>query len=154
MDVSHHRDWRLNVHDIALLHQQLFSFGAYCFDHGVGEELLLIESADAFVEVNAGYTSDQLMSIPSLMVGAYLAGRALLNSRKGMSPQRARTSEGVVSGRTSFIWREKRKNAGSQHRQSPHQGRKDEKCRGGGVDGVGCLCRHFNLEVDAATISH
>lgn len=42
------------MHDIALLHQQLFRFGAYCFNDRVGEEFLAVEAGDALVEVDAG----------------------------------------------------------------------------------------------------
>lgn len=92
------------MYDITLFHQQLFSFGADGFDDGVGEELFLVEPADAFVEVNAGYTLSQRMSMPSShTLGAYQAGQALLNSRKGMSPQRERTWVRCVSGRSGFI---------------------------------------------------
>ena len=54
MDVTDDGDGRQDVHDIALLHQQLFRLGAYRFDDGVGEELLLVQAGDAFVEVYAG----------------------------------------------------------------------------------------------------
>lgn len=52
--VSHYRHRREDVHDIALLHQQLFRFGAYCFNDRVGEEFLAVEAGDALVEVDAG----------------------------------------------------------------------------------------------------
>lgn len=124
------------MHDIALFHQQLFGFGAYRFNDRVGEELLLVEPADAFVKVHAGYTARQRIPLherPATLlspgVGAYRAGQALLNCRKGMSPQRERTWERCFSGRTSFIQREERKNAGSQHRhESTHQERMDRQC--------------------------
>lgn len=54
MNVTDNRDRGLDVHDIALLHQQLFCFGAYGFDDGVGEELLSVQAGDAFVKVYAG----------------------------------------------------------------------------------------------------
>jgi hypothetical protein len=43
VDVTDHRDWRKNVHDIALLHQQLFRLGTYCLDDGLGEQLFLAQ---------------------------------------------------------------------------------------------------------------
>ena len=45
------------MHDVALLHQQLFCLGTYCFDDGVGEEFFAVEAGDAFVEVDTGYIS-------------------------------------------------------------------------------------------------
>lgn len=54
MDVTDDRDGRLYMHNIALFHQQLFRFGAYCLDDGVGEQLLAIQARDAFVQVDAG----------------------------------------------------------------------------------------------------
>ena len=56
MDITDHCDWSLDVHDIALLHQQLFRFGAYCFNDGVREELLAVQTRDAFVKINTGCT--------------------------------------------------------------------------------------------------
>ena len=41
MYVTDHRDRGLYVHDIAFFHQQLFCLGAYCFDHGVCQQLFL-----------------------------------------------------------------------------------------------------------------
>jgi len=55
VDVSHHRDWGLDVDDIALFHEQLLGLGAYCFDDRVGEEFFLVEPGDAFVEVDTGW---------------------------------------------------------------------------------------------------
>lgn len=54
VDVAHNRNWRLHVDDIAFLHQKLLGFGAYRFNDRVGEQLLLVQAADAFVEINAG----------------------------------------------------------------------------------------------------
>ena len=56
MDVTDYCHRRLDVDNIALLHQQLLRLGAYCFDHGVGEELLSIQACDALIEVDAGCT--------------------------------------------------------------------------------------------------
>jgi hypothetical protein len=54
VNVTHHGDGRLDVDDIALSHQQLFRFGTDCFNDGLGEELLIVQSGYAFVEVYAG----------------------------------------------------------------------------------------------------
>ena len=54
VNVTHHGDGRLDMDDIALSHQQLFRFGAYCFDDGLGEKFLVVQSGYAFVEVYAG----------------------------------------------------------------------------------------------------
>lgn len=50
--ISHNSDWGCDVYNIALLHQELFCFGAYCFYDRVREQFLLIESFDAFIQVN------------------------------------------------------------------------------------------------------
>jgi hypothetical protein len=52
--ITDHGDRRLDVDDIALFHQQLFCFGAYRFNDGLGEELLVVQSGYAFVEIYAG----------------------------------------------------------------------------------------------------
>ena len=57
MYVTDHRDRRLDVHNIALLHQQLFRLGAYCFDYRVREELFPVKAGDTFVKVYAGCTN-------------------------------------------------------------------------------------------------
>jgi hypothetical protein len=54
VNVTHHGDGRLDMDDIALSHQQLFRFGAYGLDDGLGEKLLVIQSGYAFVEVYTG----------------------------------------------------------------------------------------------------
>lgn len=43
MYISNNCDWRLNMNDIALLHEKLLGFGAYCLDHRLGEELLFVQ---------------------------------------------------------------------------------------------------------------
>lgn len=56
MDVTNDCDWRLDVHHVALFHQQLLCLGAYGLDHRLGEELLSVQAGDAFIEVYAGCT--------------------------------------------------------------------------------------------------
>ena len=53
MYVSNHRNGRSDMNDIALLHQQLLCFGAYCLDYGLSEQFFFVEPFDAFVEINA-----------------------------------------------------------------------------------------------------
>ena len=55
MYVADNCDWGLDVHDIALLHQQLLRLGAYCLDYGIGEEFFPVQARDAFVEVDTGW---------------------------------------------------------------------------------------------------
>lgn len=57
MDIADHRNRRLDVHHIALLHKQLFCLSAHRFDDRVGEELLAVEPFDAFVQIDAGYAT-------------------------------------------------------------------------------------------------
>jgi hypothetical protein len=45
------RHRRPDMHHIALLHEQLLRFRAYCLDHRLGEELLLRQARYALVEV-------------------------------------------------------------------------------------------------------
>ena len=54
MNIADHSDGRLYMHNIALFHQQLFRFGAYCFDHGVRKELFLVQARYTFVQINTG----------------------------------------------------------------------------------------------------
>lgn len=53
MNVTDHCDGSGDVYDVALFHEQLFCFGAYCFDEWFGEELFAVELRDALVQVNA-----------------------------------------------------------------------------------------------------
>ena len=55
MYVADHSHRRLDVHDIALFHQQLLRLGAYCLDDRVCEQLFPIQAGYAFVEVYAGW---------------------------------------------------------------------------------------------------
>ena len=52
MNIPHYRDWRLHMHHITLLHQKLLRLRAYCFDDGLGEEVLLVEALYTLVEVD------------------------------------------------------------------------------------------------------
>lgn len=79
MDVADDCDRRLDVHHVALLHQQLLRLGAYCFDHRLSEQLLSIQAGDAFVEVNAGckqMSTDNYR--PNGSAHAYQEGQACL----------------------------------------------------------------------------
>jgi len=51
VDVTHDSNGRSDVHHIALFHEQLLGFGAYCLDHRLGEQLLLRQARYAFIEV-------------------------------------------------------------------------------------------------------
>lgn len=54
VDVADDGYWSLDVHDVALLHEHLFCLCAYCLDDRFGKQLLLVESGDAFVKIDAG----------------------------------------------------------------------------------------------------
>lgn len=54
MDITHDRDWRSDMHHIALLHKQLFRLGAYCLDDRFGQQLLLGEARYTLIEVYGG----------------------------------------------------------------------------------------------------
>jgi hypothetical protein len=54
VDVADDGDGGLDVHDIALFHQQFLRLGAYGLDYGVGEEFFAVQACDAFVQVDAG----------------------------------------------------------------------------------------------------
>lgn len=54
MDIPYHSDRCFDVHDIALLHQQLLSLRTDGLDDRLGQEFLAVESLDAFVQVNGG----------------------------------------------------------------------------------------------------
>lgn len=53
MDVPNYCYRRCYMYDIAFFHQELFGFGAYCFYDGIGEQLLLVESCYALVQIDA-----------------------------------------------------------------------------------------------------
>lgn len=55
MNVADNGDRGLDVHDIALLHQQLFRLGADGLDDRVGEELFAVEAGDALIEIDTGW---------------------------------------------------------------------------------------------------
>ena len=65
MNVSNHSDGRGNVNHIALLHQQLFCFGAYCFDDRVCEKFFFVEALYAFVKVHTSYLIKSAISASS-----------------------------------------------------------------------------------------
>lgn len=52
MNIANHSDWGLDVYDITLLHKQLFRFCAYSLDDRLGQQLLLVQTRYALVEVN------------------------------------------------------------------------------------------------------
>lgn len=52
MDISHYRHRCRNMDHIALFHQQLFSFGAYCLNHRVCQQLLSIEPLYTLIQVD------------------------------------------------------------------------------------------------------
>lgn len=78
MDVTDDRDRRLDVDDIALLHQQLLGLGAYCLDDGIGQEFFAVEPSDAFIEVYASYYTVSESEYRFNLGGAYQADQALL----------------------------------------------------------------------------
>ena len=51
--VSNHCDRGGDMYNIALLHEKLFCFGAYCLYDRVRQQLFLVESLDTFIEINA-----------------------------------------------------------------------------------------------------
>jgi hypothetical protein len=55
MNISNDSDGSLNVHDVALLHQQLFGLGAYRLDDGFRQKVLLVEGLYASIEVNRSW---------------------------------------------------------------------------------------------------
>jgi len=59
VNVSDDRDRGGDVYHIALLHEKLFCLCAYCLYYRVCQQLLLIESLDAFIEVYTGFTDCQ-----------------------------------------------------------------------------------------------
>jgi len=54
MYIPHNCNRCLYMYNIALLHQELLCFGAYCFDDGLGEEVLLIQALNTLIQVNRG----------------------------------------------------------------------------------------------------
>lgn len=60
VDVADDGYWSLDVHDVALLHEHLFCLCAYCLDDRFGKQLLLVESGDAFVKIDAGLQKSAL----------------------------------------------------------------------------------------------
>ena len=72
MDISNHRDGRSDVHDIALLHQQLFRFGAYRFNDKFIQQLFLIEAGDALIEVDGRYSQSSQLSLLLRSLVAYI----------------------------------------------------------------------------------
>lgn len=54
MDITNDRHRRSYMHNVALLHKELFRFGAYCLDHGLGEQLFLRQPRYALVQVYGG----------------------------------------------------------------------------------------------------
>lgn len=55
MNIANDSHWRGYVNDIALLHQHLLRFGAYCLDQGFCKEVFLVQLGDALVKVDTCY---------------------------------------------------------------------------------------------------
>ena len=60
VNVAHNRNGSGDVDDIALFHQKLFRLGADGLDDCVREQFFLIQSFDAFVQVDAGYRCEKI----------------------------------------------------------------------------------------------
>lgn len=69
VDVADDGDGGLDVHDVALAHEQLLGFGADGFDDGLGEQFFLVEARDALVQVDGSWSS-QISLASSRPVGA------------------------------------------------------------------------------------
>lgn len=54
MDVPYHSNRRLDVNDIALLHEQLLGFRTNGLNYWLGQKLLAVESLDAFIQIDSG----------------------------------------------------------------------------------------------------
>lgn len=61
MDVPHHGDRCFDMHDIALLHEQLLCLGTDGLNDWLGQELLAVEPFDAFVQVDGSWKECQLL---------------------------------------------------------------------------------------------
>ena len=64
----------LDVHNVALLHEHLFCLCAYCLYDGLGEQLLIVEPLDAFVEIDAGLQTSALATRHILVAVGALQG--------------------------------------------------------------------------------
>ncbi len=54
MYIPNHCYRGLHMYHVALLHQQLFCLGTYCFDDRLGEEVLFVQAFYAFIEIDRG----------------------------------------------------------------------------------------------------
>jgi hypothetical protein len=106
VDIAHDCDRSLDVHDIALFHQQLFCFGTDGFNDRVGEEFFAVKTVDAFVEIYAGWV---LVSMESVVVGLqehtrqarHRCGRKLSGRFKTGSKSRPKVAERSLYSRLS-----------------------------------------------------
>ena len=55
MDIANNGHGRFDVHDIALLHEELFCLSAYRLDDRLGQQFLLVEPCYALVEVDSSW---------------------------------------------------------------------------------------------------
>jgi hypothetical protein len=58
MDIPNNRDGRRDMHHVALFHKQFLSLCAYCLNDRFCQQFLLVQSFDAFVQVNACWSHD------------------------------------------------------------------------------------------------
>jgi hypothetical protein len=54
MNIPNHGYRRLDMNDIALFHEQLFSLGTDGFDHRFSKKLFAVKSLDALIQVDTG----------------------------------------------------------------------------------------------------
>lgn len=64
------------MHDVALLHEELFGLGAYCLNNRLGQEVLLVECLYALIEINRCWVDKYTLAGASKRYGALLAYRA------------------------------------------------------------------------------
>ena len=57
MDITDDRDWRIDVHDVGLAHEDLLCLFAYFAEEGLVEELLAEELLYACVEIEGCHKS-------------------------------------------------------------------------------------------------
>lgn len=63
------------MYNIALLHQQLFRFGAYCFDDGFSEEILFVKAFYTGIEIDRGYNKNEASAKQALKDPRYFLTR-------------------------------------------------------------------------------
>lgn len=99
MDVANNCYRRCDMDYVAFFHQELFRLGAYCFDNGLGQQFLLVQPFNAFVEIDGRYADEvSVYKLGFQEACPHLEGPASLGGLADRSAYEVRLEMGQPSG--------------------------------------------------------